>query len=299
MSADTVAGLVAWGATRLAVAGVDSPRHDAEELVAHVLGTTRGRLAGRSDPLPDDQAAAVRALVERRATRVPLQHLTGVAGFRHLELAVGPGVFVPRPETELLAGAAIDELRRLRHAGVAEPLAVDLCTGSGAVAAALASEVDGSQVVAIEISPAAHAYAERNARGLAVDVRLGDMADSAHDLDGRVHVVTANPPYIPIELFEQVAVEAREFDPPEALWSGADGLAAMRVVARVAARLLVPGGLVLCEHADSQHTAATAVFATAGDWRDVADHDDLAGRPRYVSARRVGVPAASAGTIAP
>jgi release factor glutamine methyltransferase len=284
--------LVAESATRLATAGVDSPVHDAETLVAFVLGTTRAALHRRSEPLDVDACAAVARLVERRARREPLQHLTGTTGFRYLDLTVGPGVFVPRPETEALAGAAVEELSRLVRFGTASPVAVDLCTGSGAVAAAMASEVPGSRVTAVELSEPAYAYAVRNAGPLGVDVRLADMADGVRDLEGTVHVVTANPPYIPLDAFESVAVEARDFDPPISLWSGPDGLDAIRVVAAVAARLLVPGGLVLCEHADVQHLTAPEVFARSGRWRAVRDNEDLAGRPRFVTARRVDQPAA-------
>jgi release factor glutamine methyltransferase len=208
-------------------------------------------------------------------------------------------VFVPRPETELLAGAAIEELRRLVDAGVAEPLAVDLCTGSGAVALSIATEVPESRVVAVELSEQAFAYASRNAGGVSIDLRLGDMANAVAELADRVHVVTANPPYIPLEAFESVAAEARDHDPAAALWSGTDGLEAIRVVARVAADLLVEGGLVLCEHADVQGDSAPAVFASTGAWTQVRDHRDLAGRPRFVTACRVSRPAAGAGTIGP
>jgi release factor glutamine methyltransferase len=237
--------------------------------------------------LSPDVRAAVTALVERRAAREPLQHLTGTVGFRYLDLAIGPGAFVPRPETEVLAGAAVDALRRLTEQGVEHPVAVDLCTGSGAIAAALASEVPAAKVTAVEISDSAYRYAVRNAAHLGVDVRLGDMADAVSDLAGGVHVVTANPPYIPLGAYESVAAEARDFDPPEALWSGPDGLAAIRVVARVAAALLVDEGLVLCEHADVQGQSAPDVFAATGCWLEVRDNRDLADRPRFVSARRV------------
>jgi release factor glutamine methyltransferase len=287
----------AEAAARLESAGVESPRHDAEALLAHALGIERGELAG-------SPAAAGEALsrfehdVERRSRRVPLQHLTGVAGFRYLDLEVGPGVFVPRPETELMAGAAVDEARRL--AAIApEPVVVDLCSGSGAIALAVATEEPRARVVAVERSSEAEAYAARNASRIApsVDVRLGDMATAADDLVNSVHIVTANPPYIPPAAYESVAIEAREHDPGEALWSGSDGLDAIRVVASVAARLLVDGGLLLCEHADVQGDAVVSLLADAGCWRDVRDHRDLAGRDRYASARRIARPSATAGTM--
>ncbi len=220
----------------------------------------------------------------QRADRVPLQHLTGTAAFRHVELAVGPGVFVPRMETELLAGWAVERAAELARAG-AEPVVVDLCTGSGAIAASLADEVPGARVHAVELDPGAHAWAVRNLAGSGVDLRLGDMADAFPDLDDTVDVITCNPPYIPLEAFESVAPEARDHDPTLALWSGQDGLEAMRLLERTAARLLRPGGSVGAEHADVQGESAPRIFTATGRWREVRDHRDLAGRARYVTAR--------------
>lgn len=278
---------VQQAAGSLSDAGVESPLHDAETILALVLGTTRTGLHRHSSPLSTEARARAWDLVRRRAAREPLQHLTGTMGFRYLEIAVGAGVFVPRPETEVLAGAAVEELARLVSAGVEHPVAVDLCTGSGAVAASLATEVPGSRVTAVEVSEQAVAYAIQNAGPFGVDVRLGDMVDAVDDLAAFVHVVTANPPYIPLEAFESVSVEARDYDPPQALWSGADGLDAIRVVAQVAARLLVPGGLVVCEHADVQGRSAPQVFVGMGCWSEVRDNTDLGGRPRFVTARRL------------
>ncbi|HEU5241104.1 MAG TPA: HemK/PrmC family methyltransferase, partial [Ornithinibacter sp.] len=209
------------GATRLRDAGVASPERDADLLLAHVLDVPLGRL-----PLVDDLDARQReqydALLERRAGREPLQHLTGSAAFRHVELAVGPGVFVPRPETELLAGWAIEEAAALDR-----PVMVDLCTGSGAVAKAIADEVPAAAVHAVELDEAAYVWAERNLAGTGVDLREGDMAtafddlagsgvDLRHDdmsaafpdLDGTVDVVLCNPPYLPLEAYESVEPEA-------------------------------------------------------------------------------------------
>lgn len=266
-------------AQRLREAGVASPERDADLLLAHVLGLALGRL-----PLVDTLAAGEReaydALVARRSAREPLQHLTGTAAFRHVELAVGPGVFVPRPETELLAGWAIEQAQP-----VAAPVVVDLCTGSGAVAAAVKDEVPHAYVHAVELDEQAYAWAERNLAGTGVDLRHGDMATAFDDLLGTVDVVVCNPPYIPLEAWESVAAEARDHDPHLALFSGQDGLDAMRVLERRAAQLLRPGGVVGAEHADVQGESAPAVFAAAGRWVDVADHRDLAGRARYVTAR--------------
>jgi|SRR5690606_38549019 len=163
---------------------------------------------------------------------------------------------------------------------------VDLCTGSGAIALAVATELPAASVHAVELDPKAYAWAERNLADTSVRLVLGDAADAFSDLDGVVDVVVANPPYIPLEAYESVAPEARDYDPAAALWAGDDGLDAIRVVARAAARLLRSGGFVACEHADEQGESAPAVFATAGRWVEVRDHPDLAGRPRFVTARR-------------
>lgn len=277
--------LLARATATLREAGVASPEHDAAELLAHVLGTTRGQLV-LVDEVPADRAEAYAALVDRRARREPLQHLTGLAWFRHVEVRVGPGVFVPRPETELLAGWAVEQALTLRETGaVASPVLVDLCTGSGAVAKALADEVPGARVHAVELDEPAHAWAVRNLEGTGVDLRQGDMATAFEDLRGTVDVVTCNPPYIPLDAWESVAPEARDHDPHLALFSGQDGLDAIRVLERRAAVLLRPGGVVGFEHADVQGESAPAVFAGTGRWADVRDHRDLAGRPRFVTAR--------------
>lgn len=264
-------------ASRLAAAGVAAPAHDAEELAAHVLGVPRSRLF-TLERLPAAAADRYAALVAERADRVPLQHLTGVAGFRRLELAVGPGVFVPRPETEVLVGWALERLRP-------GDLVVDLCAGSGAVALAVADEAPGVTVHAVEREEHALAWAARNvaATGLPVTLHRGDVADPAllARLDGTVDVVTANPPYIPVGA--GVEREVAEHDPPAALWGGEDGLDVVRAVERAAHRLLRPGGLVAVEHADLQGESVPAVFAR---WAEVADHPDLVGRPRFTTARR-------------
>lgn len=275
---------VTRAAARLAAGGVESPQHDAEVLVAHLLGVPRTRL-GLAGPLTDEQQRILAALVDRRSRREPLQHLVGTAAFRYVEVAVGPGVFVPRPETELLAGWAIETASALT-----DPVVVDLGTGSGAIALAVATELPAARVHAVELAPAAYTWAERNLAGTAVDLRRGDIADAFHDLDGQVDVAVANPPYIPLDAYESVAAEAREHDPPEALWSGEDGLDAIRCVEAVAHRLLRPGGWVGCEHADAQAESAPAVFSGTRRWSDLRDRPDLAGRPRYLTARRPSPP---------
>jgi release factor glutamine methyltransferase len=264
---------------RLSAGGVDSPDVDADLLLAHVLGTSLGNLV-LVEALTPRQVEEYDALVARRAAREPLQHLTGVAHFRHVELLVGPGVFVPRPETESLAGWAIDSASTLDR-----PVVVDLCTGSGAMAKAIADEVPEARVYAVELDEPAHAWAARNLAGTGVELRLGDMATAFDDLAGTVDVVVCNPPYIPLEAWESVTPEARDHDPHLALFSGDDGLEAMRVLERRAAVLLKPGGVVGAEHAEVQADSAPAVFAGTGRWEQIRDHLDLAGRPRHVTAR--------------
>lgn len=271
-------------AERLREAGVASPERDADLLLAHVLGVGLGRLP-LVDGLDEAQEAAYDDLVARRAAREPLQHLTGTAAFRHVELAVGPGVFVPRPETELLAGWAVDAALEAARVLARPAVVVDLCTGSGAIARAVVDEVPDAEVHAVELDESALTWAERNLAGTGVDLRHGDLATAFDDLLGSVDVVVCNPPYIPLEAWESVAAEARDHDPHLALFSGQDGLDAMRVLEQRAALLLRPGGVVGAEHADVQGDSAPAVFADTGRWREVADHRDLAGRARYLTAR--------------
>jgi release factor glutamine methyltransferase len=289
-------------AARLGAAGVAGPRADAELLAGFVLNLSRGEVqaaALRGLRLRPGLAAALADAVAARAQRVPLQHLTGRAPFRGLELQVGPGVFVPRPETELAAGLAVEEAARcathLRPTGMPEPLVVDLCTGSGAIALAVATEVPGVRVVALELDPQALAWAERNRAALPgavaarVELRAGDAvsADTGvlADLAGRVDVVVANPPYIPSGA-RPVDPEVAEYDPPAALYGGGDdGLDIPRGVIRAAAGLLVPGGLLVMEHADIQGPV-TRTLAGGPRWAEVATRTDLAGRPRVLLARR-------------
>lgn len=266
----------------LEAGGVESARNDAEILLSHVTGVPRALVAVTARPIAEQLDVFTR-MIEARAARVPLQHLTGRTGFRYVDLEVGSGVFVPRPETELLAGWAIDAARAVDGA----PVVVDLCTGSGAIALSVVHEVPNANVHAVELDEAAYGWAQRNLAGTGVDLRLGDAAVAFSDLDGSVDVVVANPPYIPLDAWESVAPEARDHDPALALWSGEDGLDAIRALERTAWRLLKPGGVVGVEHADAQGDSAPAVFSQSDHpWREVCDHPDLAGRPRYVTARR-------------
>ena len=276
---------IALAAARLAEAGVESPRAEAELIVAHVHGVKRTELHRVADTNFD---ARYWESVGRRAARVRLQHITGCADLRYLELEVGPGVFVPRPETEVMTGWAID---RLREMDVAEPVVVDLGTGSGAIALAIAQEVPRARVHAVEADPLARPWTERNIERLAaaapytkdrVTLHGGDFADRLHELDGQVDLVVSNPPYIP--LGAGVPPEVGEYDPPAALWGGADGLDAIRVVERVARRLLRPGGLVAVEHGAPQGAAVYWVFPEEAGWRDTRNHKDLTRRDRFVTA---------------
>lgn len=256
-------------------------------LAAHVLGCdpheVRRRMIVGAD-VDDAFGQAFAELVAERASRIPLQHLTGAAHFRRLTLAVGPGVFVPRPETEVVAQAAIDEVLR----SGSEPVVVDLCTGSGAIALAVADEAPDARVTGVEIDPLAHgwAVANRDRSGLAVEMLLADATTALPELAGQVDVVVSNPPYIPTDM-EPVDPEVRDHDPHVALYGGSrDGLRIPLLVAARAAVLLRPGGLLVMEHADTHGDVLPARLKDAGAWADVADHPDLTGRPRFVTARR-------------
>jgi release factor glutamine methyltransferase len=276
---------IAVAAARLAEAGVESPRTDAELMAAHRHGVARSELNlvadADFDPRFWDDVA-------RREAREPLQHITGTAFFRYLELEVGPGVFVPRPETEVMTGWAID---RLTEMDVAEPIVADLGTGAGAIALAIAQEVPRAQVYAVEGDPLARPWTERNIARCAasaphtrgrVTLHAGDFAAALHELDGSVDLVVSNPPYIPVDA--SVPPEVGEFEPTAALYAGADGLDAIRVVERAARRLLRPGGRVAVEHGAPQGTAVYWVFAEESGWKETRNHTDLAGLDRFVTA---------------
>ncbi|MFC4534423.1 peptide chain release factor N(5)-glutamine methyltransferase [Sphaerisporangium dianthi] len=273
---------IALATARLAEAGVPSPRTDAEEIAAFVHGVRRGQL----HTVPDSEFDALFwEGIARREAREPLQHITGRAYFRYLSLEVGPGVFVPRPETEVVAGWAID---RLREMDVASPLVVDLGTGSGAIALSIAQEVALAQVHAVEVDPVAYGWAKRNivehGQGR-VSLHPEDLADCLPELNGQVDLVISNPPYIPPGAVPRDP-EVRDYDPSRALYgSGEDGLDEVRAVERTARRLLRAGGLVAVEHADQQGSAVYLEFSEDRGWRDARDHADLAGRDRFVTAR--------------
>ncbi|KAA8879852.1 peptide chain release factor N(5)-glutamine methyltransferase [Nocardia colli] len=269
-------------------AGVHSPQADAEQLAAHVIGVERSRLVLTPLVAPD-RLAEFRALVDRRAQRIPLQHLTGTVAMGEIELAVGPGVFVPRPETELLFAWALAQLEALPHDHA--PIVVDLCTGSGALALAIAHARPDADVRAVELDPAALSWARRNADQCIADgdtpitLYADDVTDPAllTELDGRVDLVVSNPPYIPDGA--QLDPEVADHDPHRALFGGPDGLDVIRGMLPTITRLLRPGGATAIEHDDSNGSDLAALLGKS-DFTDIAEHPDLAGKPRFVVATR-------------
>lgn len=241
-------------------AGVPNADYDARALLRHA----------------SESAADADELLAARAARVPLQHLIGTAGFRYLELEVGPGVFVPRPETELLVDAALAAIR-----DVPEPVVVDLCAGSGAIGFSVAHEHRSATVHLVERSDSAFGWLVRNAAGRErVSLHHGDLAAVPSGLDGTIDVVVSNPPYIPLDERDLVDPEVRDHDPADALWAGEDGLEVIRRVADRARELLRRGGTLVVEHSDRHGVSAPAALRAAG-FVDVVDHDDLTRRPRF------------------
>jgi release factor glutamine methyltransferase len=271
----------------LTLAGVPSPRVDAELLIGHVLGLSRGAVQSKAitdGAVTAEQDAAITAAVERRAAREPLQHITGIAPFRSLELAVGPGVFVPRPETEQVAQFAIDALRAVASP---QPIGIDLGTGSGAIALAMATEVPHARILGVEVSPLAFIWTKQNFRtygGENARAVFTDLAVALPELDGTVSVVISNPPYIPARAIPRDP-EVRLFDPEIALYGGEDGLDIVRDVSRTAWRLLYPGGTLVMEHGELQGAEIAALLRADG-WSAVATHRDLLGRDRATTAIR-------------
>lgn len=270
-------------AATLDQAGIDCARWDAEQLAAHLAGTDRGRLALLGSP-SEDFLERYHDVIAARARRVPLQHLVGTAAFGPVTLHVGPGVFIPRPETEaMLEWAMAQQLPP-------QPVIVDLCTGSGALAVALAHHRPAARVIAIDNSEAALEYARRNLRGKAIELLRADVAELAADpgllteLNGRVDMIVANPPYVPDDAV--LDPEVAQHDPPQAVFGGPDGLAVIAPVVRLAARLLRLGAVIGVEHDDTTSASTVGLFHRAGVFDDVQARHDLTGRPRYVTARR-------------
>jgi release factor glutamine methyltransferase len=268
----------------LAVAGVDTPDVDAALLLAHVVGRTVGELV-MVDDLTDDQLSRFHEFVRRRATREPLQHIVGRVQFGSIEVEVGPGVFTPRMETELLWSWGCDVL-----AAVPDPVVVDLCSGSGALALALATSVSSSRVHAVEIDPDALTWLRRNLSHLPrpardrVVVHSGDVRDPRVLAGVPADLVVANPPYIPIGA--DLPAEVAEHDPVLALFGGDDGMSVITPMIETIARVLVPGGAVAIEHDDTTGDLVMAALDAGGDFEGISQMSDLVGRPRFVSARR-------------
>jgi release factor glutamine methyltransferase len=270
-------------AALLAEAGIDSARCDAEQLAAHLAGVDRGRLPLLDSPR-DEFFERYREAVTARSRRVPLQHIIGTASFGPVQLHVGPGVFIPRPETEsILAWATAQRLP-------ARPVIVDVCTGSGALAVALAQHRANlgleARVIGIDDSDAALDYARRNAEGTAVELVRADITVRGlfPELDGQVDVVVANPPYVPdaVEMDPEVA----QHDPHHALFGGPDGMTVIAAVVGLAGRWLRPGGLFAVEHDDTTSSETVELIYSTGLFDDIHARRDLVGRPRFVTARR-------------
>jgi len=268
-------------------AGIDSARYDAEELAAHAAGTDRGRLA-LLDPPGDVFFGRYRELVAARRSRIPLQHLVGTAAFGPVTLHVGPGVFIPRPETEAMLEWVLKEARTQ---GIPPPsVIVDACTGSGALAIALAAGLPGARVLAVDDSETALSYAQRNCADTSVELIRADVTAPGvlSELAGRVDLLVSNPPYIPegAELDPEVA----QHDPAHALFGGPDGMSVITPLAALAAHLLRPGGLFAVEHDDTTAAATVETVCSTGSFDHVVSRSDLTGRPRFVTAVRNGQP---------
>ena len=267
--------------TLLAEAGIDSARYDAEELAAHLAGTERGRLALLSTP-DDGFFDRYRATIAERSRRVPLQHLTGAAAFGPLTLTVGPGVFIPRPETEAMLEWATAQ--RLPDA----PVIVDLCTGSGALALALARQWPNARVIGIEDSDAALEYARTNAKGTTVELLKADVTAPGvlRQLDGQVDLLVSNPPYVPDGA--ELDPEVLDHDPSHAVFGGPDGMTVITAIVQLAQRVLRPGGLLAVEHDDTTSAQTAELISGTAGFESVVRRQDLTRRPRFVTARRSG-----------
>lgn len=279
--------LLNHAAARFVLAGIDSAQNDAELLAAWALGISRSELQTKlifDEEIDEVAAGPLIVAFARRQQREPLQHITGRAYFRNLELTVGLGVFVPRPETELIAQLAIDALKADPSN---QPVAVDLGTGSGAIALAMATEVPHAQVFAVEKSAAAYEFAKQNFAKYSKLENLiqGDMADAFQELIGKVSVVASNPPYIPNDAVPRDP-EVQQYDPALALYGGDDGLDLIRIISARAKELLHPGGFLVIEHADSQSKQVCELLLADG-WVQVSAHQDLTFRDRAVSARKL------------
>lgn len=278
--AESVRDLIAEATRELSDAGVASPRVDAELIAAHVLDTERGRIFTYEN-FSSAQANSFKSYIDTRCSHVPVQYIIGVAPFRYLEIEVGPGVLIPRPETELVAQHAIDTAKSLSGA----PIVVDLGSGSGAIALAIATEAPRSRVLAVERESSAFVWLKRNVANLApsIECKQGDVTDALAELDGQVDIAVANPPYV--NSHSEMPFEVSNFEPAEALFGGGDaGIEIPGIFAKSAARLLKRGGTFICEHAEDQGASIAALLAP--DFMEVTLHTDFNDRPRWTSAVR-------------
>lgn len=270
---------------KLSAAGVLSPSVDAELLGCFILDTDRSELtllAISNQEFPENKLAQFLVAVERREKREPLQHITGIAPFRHLELEVGPGVFIPRPETEQVVDLAI---QKTKH--VPAPLVVDLCAGSGAIAISIGTEVSSATVYAVELSDQAFEYLSRNYQNYGLDpktLRQENLKTALGELDGTVDLVVSNPPYIP-DAAVPIDLEVQLHDPSLALYGGEDGLDVIREISTRALALLRPGGQLVLEHAHTQAAAIGELLLSKG-WQEIVSSQDLTGKDRMISAKR-------------
>lgn len=272
--------LISWAHQELQAVGASSGLVDARQLFRHASGLTPTQMLSVKTVAPD-VAKRYRELIARRAQGVPTQHLIGKVGFRYVEVDVGSGVFIPRPETELVAGAAIDACH-----GVSHPRVIELCAGSGAISKAIADEVAGVELTAVEISPLALDYLRRNLAGIRAEIIAGDfnyLLKQHGDLAGSFDVVVANPPYIPDGAPLDDLVRK---DPPIALFGGEDGLDVIRELVPVARDLLKPGGVLVVEHDDTHRNLIGDLVENVAGFCKIVDHDDLNGRPRFLTACR-------------
>ena len=278
-----VSEVLSESSSKLEMAGVTSAAVDAELLACYCLGISRSELQlliATQKEFPDKYLEQFQSAITRRVAREPLQHITGSAPFRHLELKVGPGVFTPRPETEQVVEFAMEKINNLPN-----PLIVDLCSGSGAIAISLATEITGSKVFAVELSKEAFGYLIQNAASYGLseaNLRNEDLQDSLSELDGQVDLVISNPPYIPNDAIP-IDLEVQLHEPSMSLYAGVDGLDAVRKISIRAKELLKSGGLLVLEHADTQSKAIGKLLLAEG-WLEIEARADLAGKERMISA---------------
>jgi release factor glutamine methyltransferase len=280
-----ISALLQQTAAQFSQAGVISPEVDSELLAAHCLGITRSELGvaiALNSEFPEEKIAVFSDGVSRRANREPLQHITGLAAFRQLELLVGKGVFIPRPETEQVVSFAMEKIASFEH-----PVVVDLCSGSGAIALSFATERPGAKVFAVEKSKEAFEFLKHNSNkyGLGLgQLSNVDLQDCLTEMESVADLVISNPPYIPNEAIP-VDLEVQLHEPAISLYGGVDGLDVIRQILSKAKQLLRTGGLLVLEHADTQALSIRELLLAEG-WINVNSRKDLAGKDRMISATK-------------